>query len=172
MRKFSSIFLCSMLLLSVGSMQAQNAAPTTAPAASSNPDNFADIATLGEEIAVAQRKIQAMTLKNSLEALQAQQSEGTFPFKVLRVEGFSDNLYAVLSDSSGVIYQVGPGDLVGNQYRVSLIRPYSVGVLDVNTQKAYAVPFVIGGASAVTDDSSEPVTLPTTGVTSKAVSSS
>ncbi len=170
MRKHSLVFiflgLVSLLSVSgVGIAQTQTQTmPATASAAvggearnavsaeSSNTDSFADIAVLGEQIAIAQRKIQAMTLKNSLEALQAQQSAGTFPFKVLRVEGFGDTLYAVLTDDAGVVYQAGPGDLVGKQYRISLIRPYSVSVVDINTQKAYAVPFVIGGAGSLVND--------------------
>ena len=151
MRNYLCFFLGSMLLLSAGVIHAQN---TTSPNSGSS-DNFADIASLGEEIAIAQRKIQAMTLKNSLEALEAQQSMGTFPYKVLRVEGFNDTLYAVLTDDTGIIYQVGPGDIIGNQYRISLIRPTSVGVFDVNTRKTYAVPFVIGGAGALLNDFSE-----------------
>lgn len=168
MRKYSwaFIFLCSTLLWGVsGEGMAQTQTMTQATntttsgeekgavsAESGHTDSFADIAVLGEQIAIAQRKIQAMTLKNSLEALQAQQSMGTFPFKVLRVEGFGNTLYAVLTDDAGIVYQVGPGDLVGKQYRVSLIRPYSVGVVDINTQKAYAVPFVIGGAGEFVND--------------------
>ncbi len=153
MRNYNYIcsFLSSILLLSMGSVYAQN----TAPVSANNTDSFADIATLGEEIAIAKRKMEAMTLKNSLEALEAQQNMGTFPYKVLRVEGFNDTLYAVLSDDSGIVYQVGPGDLVGNQYRVSLIRPTSVGVFDINTRKTYAVPFVIGGAGALINDFSQ-----------------
>ena len=157
MRKYSYIcfFLSSMLLLSMGSVHAQNATPASA-GTNANSDSFADIATLGEEIAIAQRKIQAMTLKNSLDALEAQQATGAVPpYKVLRVEGFNDTLYAVLSDDLGTIFQVGPGDAVGNQYRVSLIRPYSVGIVDINTRKTYAVPFVVGGAGALVNDFSE-----------------
>ncbi|MBP9726641.1 MAG: hypothetical protein KBD83_04175 [Gammaproteobacteria bacterium] len=168
MRKYSwaFIFLCSTWLWGVsgeGMAQTQTmpeAANTTTSgeekgavsAENGHTDNFADIAVLGEQIAIAQRKIQAMTLKNSLQALQAQQSTGTFPFKVLRVEGFGNTLYAVLTDDAGIVYQVGPGDLVAKQYRVSLIRPYSVGVVDINTQKSYAVPFVIGGTGELVND--------------------
>ena len=156
MRNYLSLLACSVLLLSVEVVHAQATLP--APASNSNnADSFANIATLGEEIAVAQRKIQAMTLKNSLDALEAQQSMGTFAYKVLRVEGFNDTLYAVLTDDSGVIYQVGPGDIIGNQYRVSLIRPYSVGVFDINTRKTYAVPFVMGSAEALTNSYNESV---------------
>ena len=151
MRNSFSLLLSSVLLFGVVTLHAQ----TVSSSNSASADSFADIATLGEEIAIAQRKIQAMTLRNSLEALEAQQNMGTFPYKVLRVEGFDDSLYAVLSDDTGIVYQVGPGDLVGNQYRVSLIRPYSVGVTDINTRQTYAVPFVIGGAGALINDFSE-----------------
>lgn len=133
----------SVILSCSGSAYAQNAEPISEKA-----DSFADIAKLGEEIAIAQRKMQAMTLKNSLDALEAQQAMGNFAFKVVRVEGFDDTLYAVLMDDKGVVYQVGPGDLVANQYRVSLIRPYSVAVSDINTRKTYSVPFVIGGVGS------------------------
>lgn len=155
MLKYLNVMLCAMLGLNASVLYAQNAAP-----ASSQADSFADIATLGEEIAVAQRKIQAMTLKNSLDALEAQQSMSTFTYKVLRVEGFNNTLYAVLTDDAGTLYQVGPGDSVGTQYRVSLIRPYSVRVYDINTRQTYAVPFVIGGADALTHDFSESTTIP------------
>ncbi len=153
MRNFNKYYdlslsiLLSAVLLCSGSVYAQAAAPTDEKA-----DSFADIAKLGEEIAIAQRQMQAMTLKNSLDALQAQQTMGNFNFKVLSVQGFNNILYAVLTDDKGVVYQVGPGDLVANQYRVSLIRPYSVGVFDINTRKTYAVPFVIGGAGAIAQD--------------------
>lgn len=151
MRNSFSFVLSVVFLLGAGDLRAQIAVSPN----SASTDSFADIATLGEEIAIAQRKIQAMTLRNSLEALEAQQNMGTFPYKVLRVEGFNDSLYAVLSDDTGIVYQVGPGDIVGNQYRVSLIRPYSVGVTDINTRQTYAVPFVIGGAGTLMNDFSE-----------------
>lgn len=149
MRKFNKSLsaLLSAALLCAGSVYGQ-----TAPSTDTHADSFADIAKLGEEIAIAQRKMQAMTLQNSLATLEAQQTMGNFNFKVLRVEGFNDILYAVLVDDKGVVYQVGPGDLVANQYRVSLIRPYSVGVFDINTRKTYAVPFVIGSPGDAIQD--------------------
>lgn len=165
MRKYLSLFLGVVLLLNAGAIIAQTAAPTDNSA-----DSFADIASLGQEIAIAQRKIQAMTLKNSLDALQAQQATGNFSFKVLRVEGFNQTLYAVLVDDAGVVYQVGPGDLIANQYRVSMIRPYAVSVFDVTARKTYAVPFVVGGAGALMNDFSErvaPTTVDTASSTSK-----
>jgi len=162
----------------VAAAEAANTASTSSQnTAAENTDNFADIADLGEQIAVAQRKIQAMTLKNSLDALQAQQTMGTFPFKVLRIEGFGNNLYAILSDDTGVVYQAGPGDIIANQYRISLIRPFSVGVVDITTHKSYAVPFVIGGMDGLSSDfsngseestpSSAPVPVPTSTASSK-----
>lgn len=113
-----------------------------------NADSFADVAALGQEIALAQRKIQAMTLKNNLDALQAQQEAGHFSLKVIKVEGFNNSLYAILTDDTGAMYQVGPGDIINKQYRVSLLRAYSVGVTDVETQKFYIVPFSIGVSAA------------------------
>lgn len=167
MRNYLIFFLCSMLAFTSEVVQAQTSpssedqALVSASPAPPRAGSFADIATLGEEIAIAQRKIQAMTLRNSLDALEAQQTMGGFSFKVVRVEGFNNTLYAILTDDTGVVYQVGPGDLLGNQYRVSLLRPYSVKVMDINTRKNYPVPFVVGGAGALMNDFSESVS-PTT----------
>jgi hypothetical protein len=128
------------------SLVATNSNTSTNPTPeASSMESFADVAALGQEIALAQRKIQAMTLKNNLDALQAQQNMGNFSLKVIRVEGLGDSLYAILTDDSGAIYQVAPGDLVNKQYRVTSLRPYSVGVVDVNTQKFSIVPFQTGG---------------------------
>lgn len=145
--------LLMIALFSVGCWELVHAQETSPAAKDSDQltsavagsESFADIAVLSQQIAISQRKIQAMELKNSLATLEAQQLTGTFPFKVVRIEGFGDTLYAVLSDDAGVLYQVGPGDLIASQYRVSLIRPSSVGVYDINAHRAYAVPFVLGG---------------------------
>ena len=155
--------LLSMSITPITSAQTASSTPTASVEANNtsvnaSPDavsmeSFADVAALGQEIALAQRKIQAMTLKNSLDALQAQQNMGDFSLKVVRVEGFGNNLYAILSDDSGAIYQVGPGDLVNKQYRVTLLRPYSVGIVDITTQKFYIVPFQVGGGIAYGESS-------------------
>ncbi len=146
-----------MILFVMPSIQAQTQTQTSIPVVQDDTDNasedsFGDIARLGQQISLAQRKMQALTLQNSLDALEAQRTMGNFNFKVLRVEGFNNTLYAVLTDDKGVVYQVGPGDIVANQYRVSLIRPYSVGMTDINTRQTYSVPFVVGGVGAITED--------------------
>lgn len=146
-RRFAALTL-SVLCLLFG-VNVTQAATTDSSANATPPDtvgmeSFADVAALGQEIAIAQRKIQAMTLKNSLDALEAQQNMGNFSLKVIRVEGFGNNLYAILTDDSGAVYQVGPGDLINKQYRVTSLRPYSVGVVDVNTNRFSVVPFEMG----------------------------
>lgn len=138
--------------------QAQEAEPVAEASeqmtsAAAGSESYADIAVLSQQIALSQRKIQAMELKNNLAALEAQQTTGTLPFKVVRVEGFGDTLYAILSDDTGVYYQVGPGDLVANQYRVSLLRPSAVGLYDMNAHRGYAVPFVLGGSGSNSNNS-------------------
>ncbi len=161
--------LCGVGIISIVHAQ-QTAAPVKAPVTSTTAnsintpdavdvDSFASVAALGEEIAIAQRKIQAMTLKHSLDALQAQQDGGA-SLKVIRVEGFGDTLYAVLTDDTGAIYQVGPGDIINKQYRVTSLRPYSVGLVDIKTNKFYVIPFQTGGvgvdsAGLTTTDASE-----------------
>ncbi|MCD8499968.1 MAG: hypothetical protein LRY43_02555 [Gammaproteobacteria bacterium] len=93
---------------------------------------------------MAQRKIEALTLQNNLAALTAEQEGNHFSLRVVRVEGFGDTLYAIVTDSNGAFYQVGPGEFINKQYRVSLLKPYSVGVIDINTDKFYLLPFVRG----------------------------
>lgn len=169
MRKlfYKLVVLFIMLFgVSVGTVEAQQQPQNIAESApgSVNSDSFGDIAALGEQIALAQRKIQAMELKTNLEALEAQQTTGHLPYKVLRIEGFGDVLYAVLSDEAGVLYQVGPGDFIGNDYRVTLIRPTLVGAININTRQFYPVPFVFGeGTSGVmTTEFSDGITPSTT----------
>lgn len=148
MRKIiGKIVLFTTVLFGAAHVEAQDAA-----ASGTNADSFGDIAALGQQISLAQRKIQAMELKDNLEKLEAQQTKGYFPYKVLRVEGFGETLYAILSDDAGILYQVGPGDLIANQYRITLLRPSSVGVVDVNSRKPFAVPFVVGGSNTGNPD--------------------
>lgn len=119
------------------------ASALTSPANVSD-ESFSDIAALGQKIALAQRKIEALTLQNNLASLTAAQEGNRFSLRVVRVEGFGDTLYAIVTDSSGAFYQVGPGEFINKQYRVSLLKPYSVGVIDINSDKFYLLPFLRG----------------------------
>jgi hypothetical protein len=144
------------------------------PQEQNNMSSFGDIATLSQQIALSERKIQAVQLQNNLAALQEQQLLGNFPFKVQYIEGFNDTLYAVLVDDKGTLYTLEPGAVFADHYRIALIRPTAVGVTDLTTHRFYTVPFVIGGAqmdmnvmstptsTSVTTSSTSAATSPTT----------
>jgi hypothetical protein len=139
------------------SAASQVAAKTTEPAESAAGsslsglnESFAQVAELGQQISLAQKKIQALKMKKELEALENSGSAANKPlgFKILRIEGFGSVLYAMLRTDNGGIIQVGPGEQVNETYRVVLITSSSVKVYDVKTRKVYTVPFYVPGEKA------------------------
>lgn len=136
------------LSVSVAQQQPQSAASAPSPSPSEmSMGSYGDIATLSQQIALSERKIQAAQLQNNLAALQEQQLLGNFPFKVQYIEGFNEVLYAVLVDDKGTQYTLEPGAVFADHYRIALIRPTAVGVVDLSTHRFYTVPFVVGGAN-------------------------
>lgn len=154
MRKLFLSVGCSFVFsMSVAQMQIsgqdQVQSESSIPAQGTSMESYGDIAALSQKIALSERKIQAVQLQNDLETLEQQQLLGNFPFKVQHIEGFNDVLYAVIVDDKGTQYHLEPGAVFADHYRISLIRPTAVGVVDLSTHRFYTVPFLIGGVDTV-----------------------
>lgn len=148
--------------LAIGQAQNVTPAPGSTSAEGGATESYGDIATLSQQIALSERKLQAVQLQSNLEALQQQQMRGGFSFKVQHIEGFNDSLYAVLVDENGVLYHVEPGEVFADHYRATLIRPSAVGVLDLTSNRFYTVPFVMGSDAIIANSDAQTHSTPMT----------
>jgi hypothetical protein len=104
---------------------------------------YEEIANLGQSIELANKKIERMQLMLKLNELTQLQQQESIGYQVIRIEGFDEKLYAILQSDNGSVYQVSPGEMVDDDYRVTLISPNGAKVINVNTRKVSTVPFLV-----------------------------
>lgn len=105
--------------------------------------SYEEIANLGQSIELANKKIERMQLILRLDELTQQQQQQRIGYQVIRIEGFDEKLYAILQSDNGAVYQVSPGEMIDDDYRVTLISPSGVKVINIDTRQVSTVPFLI-----------------------------
>lgn len=105
--------------------------------------SYEEIANLGQSIELANKKIERMQLMLKLNELTQLQQQESIGFQIIRIEGFDEGLYAILQSDNGAVYQVSPGDMIDDEYRVTLISPSGAKAINVNTRKVSTIPFLI-----------------------------
>jgi type IV pilus biogenesis protein PilP len=103
--------------------------------------NFEYMADIGQKIEMENKKIQELKMQQELRRLSGVQKSKDVGLSIVRIEGFDHHLSAIVADAGGAIERVQVGDTVGNHFRVTSIKPLTVKVIDVQTNKRYTLPF-------------------------------
>lgn len=101
-----------------------------------------DMAKLNQQVEFAKRELIARGLQQDLANIRLQQEQRSLGFNVASIQGFDQDLFAMIIGENGGVFRVEPGGVIGENYQVSRMTPSEVQVVDRQTQQVYTVPFL------------------------------